>query len=179
MLRTCKGLSLFTESLNSYLMFKILDNVAVLCLILSFTDLWPKPKLLLDRLSSPDHKVYSHWFLQAALPHVILPFSELSDRFPWMCYLVVYFSPHLIEDSWGDGSLAISFVFPTLPQWWGALSSEKALRWLWNMSIKFPQYKTLTLAPIMLPLWRLNRESERFRIADASKAGCLVPCSPK
>lgn len=46
------------------------------------------------------------------------------------------------------------------------------------MSIKFPQYETLTLSPIMLPLLKLNRGSERLKIANAPKTGSLVLWSP-
>lgn len=169
MLKTCKGLPVFAGSPNS--LSNGLDNMALLCLFLSVTDLWPKPNLPLDRLSSfltvPWPQVCSRWLPLAAPPQAILPFSELSDSSPCTCYLVACPSPHLIEVSWGDRSLAISFVLPSVPLWCGVLSVGKALRWLWNMSIQFPQSETLTLSPIMVPLRQLNR------IRKAQDCWCL------
>lgn len=47
------------------------------------------------------------------------------------------------------------------------------------MSIRFPKYKTPALSPIILPLWKLNKSSERVSIAYASKTGYLVPWSSR
>lgn len=144
-LKPCRSLSLFAESFK----FFVSDSPSYGPSLSNCIFNWPhtkaySPHCLLTR-------GLSHWFLQPAPPHVILPFSEFPDSYLCMCYLV------WLKSLGEMGALPFLLYFPIhccdeecpLQR---KHSSDYEIR-----PLSSPQYKSLTLSLIMLPLWQLNR----------------------